>query len=132
MAIVIFLLIIPVIRNLGIVETTYGWQQTVIGTYENGDTFESSLLSEYDFVLATWKTLDNDPIENYTVLFRTFDLSQGNCTRTRIQTNPTRFGCLNHNTLGTINVGVVTDQNNVDATFNSSVTLVGIKMISVF
>lgn len=132
MSVVILLILIPVVRNLGIVERAYGWQQSFIGEYDNGDTIEYSLLHEYDFVLASWFCEGCAPVEVYTVLFKPSDLILGVCVRTRIQNNPVRLGCLNHNTQGSIFIGVINDQNQYQAQFQASVNFTGIKMISVF
>jgi hypothetical protein len=100
----------------------------IIGTYDNGDTFNYELLEGYDLILATWSTPDNDPNEHYTVIFKPTDLLLGHCFRTQIQNNPIRLGCLNHITDGVIKVGVINSINQVDSTFNGTVTLTGIKL----
>lgn len=104
----------------------YGWESTVIATYDNGDTFAKSVIADYDFILASWVESDTTPNEVYTVYFKPSELVDGNCVRTQIQNNPVRVGCLN-NSSDTITVGVVDNSNTAVPTATAEVRLVGVK-----
>jgi hypothetical protein len=109
----------------------YGWEDSLLGSFDNADTpqptFAYSLIEDYDFVLATWKELDATPIETYTVYFKPEDLIDGHCVRTQIQNQPVRTGCLSRSGT-TITVGVVDNNNNLQASENATVTLTGVKL----
>ena len=109
--------------------STNGLKDTLIGTYANGTNINYSLIQDYNYVLAVWVDKEStDPIEVWTTKFKPTDLTVGYATRTQVQNNPFRVGCIERLNTTDVQLTVVDQNNTIQTGFDADVILYGFQI----